>query len=411
VVTSEPRCRNCGAPLARPFVDLGLQPPANRFLTQAELAAPEPLFPLKVYVCGRCLLVQLPEANRAADVFTAGYAYFSSYTPSWVEHAKRYVDMIERRLGLDGRSFVVEVASNDGYLLQHVAAKGIPCLGVDPAAGVAEAAAAKGVETRIGFFGRALAGEIAARRRRADLVVGNNVLAHVPDLDDFVEGLASLVKPEGWVTLEFPHLLRLIDGLQFDTIYDEHYSYFSLHAAADALARRGLRVVDVEELATHGGSLRVYARPGDAARPAPAVARVLAAERARGLADPDGYAGFQDKVRAVRRDFLKFLAEEKRKGRAVAAFGAAAKGNTFLNYCGVGADAIRFVADETPAKQGRFLPKSHIPVVAEAAIRERRPDAVVILPWNVKDEIAGKLAYVRAWGCRFATAIPEVRVW
>lgn len=417
-IDPRPRCRGCGTPLSRVFVDLGAQPPANRFLSRAELELPEPRFPLKVYLCDGCLLAQIPAANRPADIFNAGYAYFSSYTPSWVAHARRYVETIVERLRLGGESFVLEVASNDGYLLQHVAARGIPCLGVDPAAGAAAAAKAKGVETRIGFFGAELARAIRDERGPADLVVANNVLAHVPDLADFVDGLALALAPDGVATLEFPHLARLIAGLQFDTIYDEHYSYFSLHAAAAVFARHGLHAFDVEELTTHGGSLRLYVRRGGvrhgaaAAPPAePRVAALLAAEREMGLDRPAGYVGFQDKVAAVREDFLAFLAGEERLGHTVAAFGAAAKGNTFLNTCGVGADRIRFVADDTPAKQGKFLPRSHIPVVAEAVIRELRPEAIVILPWNVKDEIARKLAYARDWGCRFVTAIPEVRAW
>lgn len=402
------RCRLCDATLSRVFVDLGEQPSANCFLTSAQLREAEPVFPLRVYICDACLLVQLPETHKASDIFTDGYVYFSSYSKSWVEHARRYVELAIPKFGLDEGSRVIEIASNDGYLLQHFVARGIPCLGVDPAADAARAAESKGVKTHVGFFGSDLARRLTKELGRADLIVGNNVLAHVPGLNDFIAGLALLLKPGGTITMEFPHLLRLIEGLQFDTIYDEHFSYFSLQTACAAFRRHGLEIYDVEELPTHGGSLRIYV--GLERRAGAAVTDVRAREREAGLDRVSGYEGFQPKVAAIRDRFRALIAGERAQGRKIAAFGAAAKGNTFLNTCRVGHDAIAFVVDDTPAKQGKYLPGSRIPVVAEAAIRASRPDLILILPWNVKAEIMAKLSYVRDWGCRFMTCIPEVSV-
>jgi SAM-dependent methyltransferase len=405
-------CRCCGEPLSTVFVDLGKHPSANRFLKKANLAEPEPMYSLKVFVCDKCLLVQIPEENQASDIFVDDYVYFSSYSAGWVAHAQRYADEVTERFKFDDQSFVIEVASNDGYLLQHFVEAGIPCLGIDPATETARVAAKKGVETVIDFFTAELARKIVDEYGQVDLVCGTNVFAHVPAVNDFVEGLEILLKPGGIVTLEFPHLARLIENVQFDTIYDEHFSYFSFAAAQYLLRSKGLEVFDVEEHLTHGGSLRVFARKNDNVDlPAqPAVAALLEKEAALGLDSLAGYEGFQDRVTSVRNAFLEFLEDNVEDGVTIAAFGAAAKGNTFLNYCEVGADTILFVADDTLAKQGKYLPKSHIPVLPESEIRKARPDFVLILPWNVKDEIVRKLGYIREWGGRFVTCIPDIKV-
>lgn len=411
------KCRHCGAAVDHVFVDLGIQPSANRLLSAAELEAiatgtPEPVFPLKVLVCGQCFLVQLADFRRPEDMFTSDYVYFSSYSGSWVEHARRYADMVTSRFGLNEGSFVAEIASNDGYLLQNFVAKGIPCLGFDPARNAAEAARERGVETVVDFFGARLARDTASTRGRADLIAANNVLAHVPDINDFIAGLEILLKDDGVATLEFPHLARLVESIQFDTIYDEHYSYLSLGTVRTILGVHGLAVFDVEELPTHGGSLRVYAqRSMSGARPvSPAVAAVLDAEHAMGLDDLSCYQGFQAKVDKIRDDFVALMGREKTAGNKIAAFGAAAKGNTFLNYCAIGAETIDFVVDDTPVKQGRFLPGSHIPVVPENVLKENKPDLIVILPWNFAPEIKRKLDYARAWGARFVTCGTGVEV-
>lgn len=406
------RCRGCRTPLDYLFVDLGVQAFANRFLDRDDLSHPEVCVPLRVYVCARCLLVQVADYHIAADVFTSDYVYFSSYVPSWVEHARRYVDMACDRFGLGPRSFVVEIASNDGYLLQHAVARGIPCLGIDPAAAAAAAAREKGVKTVVGFFGKDMARRIVADHGGADLVIANNVFAHVSDPNDFAAGLALLMKPGGALTLEFPHVARLIELTQFDTIYHEHFSYFSFYSARRILESYGLAVFDVEELPTHGGSLRLYAgvAGGRDRSPSPAVAALILRERALGLDRLEGYGGFSAKVEASRVEFLAFMHETKFASKKIAAFGAAAKGNTFLNYCAIDANDIDYVVDDTPAKKGKFLPQSHIPVVAEARIRETRPDFVLILPWNVKDEVMRKLAYVREWSGRFVTCIPRLEI-
>lgn len=405
-------CRSCAAPLTDVFVDLGHHPSANRLIDPGHADAPEPKFSLCVYVCSDCLLVQIPDHHAAADIFTEDYVYFASYSKGWVAHAKSYVDMVADRFGLGADSFMVEVASNDGYLLQHAVARGIPCLGIDPADGCAQAAKEKGVETRVSFFDEATATEVLNDRGPADLMCGNNVLAHVPDLNGFVAGFRVLLKPDGVLTMEFPHLQRLIAERQFDTIYDEHYSYYSLASVRSVFSRHGLRVFDVEELPTHGGSLRIFVCHAASAAHAdgPAVDRVLAAERAAGLHDIDGYRGFEAEVKTVLADARAFLDAERAAGRSVCGFGAAAKGNTFLNALGADADTLAFVCDDTPAKQGRLLPGSHIPVVPSAALAEHRPDTVVILPWNVGPEIMRRYAHVFDWGGRFATFIPNIRV-
>lgn len=402
-------CRFCAAPLEHVFLDLGSAPPSNAFLDAAALEAPERWFPLKLHTCTRCWLVQVDEVQSHADLFAPDYVYFSSYSRSWLEHARRYVDEAAARLQLDARSLVLEIASNDGYLLQYVAARGIPCVGVEPTHGTAEAARARGIETIETFFGRDFAAGFVAQRRGADLIVANNVLAHVPDLNDFVAGLAAALAPGGTVTLEFPHLVQLVAQRQFDTVYHEHFSYFSLYTVERVFAAHGLRIWDVQHLPTHGGSLRIWASL-QAGAPAqrPAVADLRAAEAALGIAQLDFYRGFQQQADAVKHGLLEFLLQQRRAGLRVAAYGAAAKGNTLLNYAGVRADLLPYVVDASPHKQGRFLPGSRIPVVGEARLRAEQPDCILILPWNLREEITAQLAYARDWGARFATAVPEM---
>jgi SAM-dependent methyltransferase len=403
-------CRACQAPLTETFVDLGATPLANSYLAPADRDLMEPHYPLHAWVCGSCLLVQLPAVQTAEAIFS-DYAYFSSYSDSWVEHARRYVEAIVPALGLGPDSLVVELASNDGYLLRHVVAAGIPVLGVEPAANVASSAIAAGVDTEVAFFGRAYATELVERRGHADLIVANNVLAHVPDLNDFLAGIAVLLAPDGRVTIEAPHLLHLIRERQFDTIYHEHFSYLSLLATRAAVARHGLAVVDVEELETHGGSLRYHLAHAAAGRAsAPAVARVLADERAAGLDTLEGYRGFAEACAEVKTGLLEFLIGARRAGRRVAAYGAPAKGNTLLTYCGIGPELVEYTVDRSPAKQGRLLPGSRIPVHAPEMLRSERPDDILILPWNLRDEIAGQLRDLVALGSRLVVAVPRLEV-
>jgi SAM-dependent methyltransferase len=405
-------CRFCGAALTRSLVDLGDQPLANAYLTEEALARPEPRYPLHARICDACSLVQVGAAVPPEEIFS-DYAYFSSVAASWVEHARRYAEAMRARLSLGPASRVVEIASNDGYLLRHFVAMGIPCLGIEPAANVAAAAVARGVPTEVAFFGRETALRIRHRDGPADLIAANNVFAHVPDLNDFAAGLAALLAPGGTLTIEFPHLLSLLEGLQFDTIYHEHYCYFSLASAERVLAAQGLAVFDVEELPTHGGSLRLFVAHAAATRaPGAGLALVRAKEEKAGLDTGAACAGFAEACAAVRDGLLAFLDRMKAEGRRVAAYGAAAKGNTLLNFCGIThADGrIAFVADRAPSKQGRFLPGSHIPVVAPERIFEVRPDIVLILPWNIRREIAADLAGIRAWGGRFAVAVPRLEV-
>lgn len=403
-------CRFCDAQLTHVFLDLGCAPPSNDYLTPADLQSPERYFPLRLFVCDSCFLVQTEDYSKADELFRNDYAYFSSVSSSWLEHAGRYAAMITERLQLDGGSFVVEIASNDGYLLKNFVSAGIPCLGIEPTAGTAEAARALGIPVLQEFFGEALATNIARDDRKADLIIGNNVFAHVPQLNDFAAGLKIALKERGVVTLEFPHLMQLIDNNQFDTVYHEHYSYFSFHCAQQILARQGLTVFDVDELPTHGGSLRVYARHAeDGSRPvAPRVEELKRKEREAGMLDLGYYSRFQQRAERVKDELLGFLLARKAEGKKVAAYGAAAKGNTLLNYCGVKKDLIPFVVDASPHKQGKFLPGSHIPVVSEAMLREARPDYVLILPWNIKAEIVRQLAYARRWGARFVVAVPSL---
>ncbi|MEO5882763.1 MAG: class I SAM-dependent methyltransferase [Caldimonas sp.] len=408
------KCRHCRTQLDDErdvFVDLGAAPPSNAFLRAEDLARPELHFPLKVMTCPECKLVQVDEVQRHDALFSSDYVYFSSFSISWLAHAERYVGEACARLGLGRDSLVMEVASNDGYLLQYVAARGIPCVGIEPTAGTAEAARAKGIETIGEFFGADFARRFVAERRQADLILGNNVLAHVPDIDDFVAGLREALAPTGTVTLEFPHLLKLVQEAQFDTIYHEHFSYLALHTVQRIFAAQGLAVWDVETLPTHGGSLRVWAQHAANPRPVePRVAALLAAEDAAGMRGQAFYRGLQARADTIKHDLLAFLVEQKRAGRMVAAYGAAAKGCTLLNYAGVRPDLLPFVVDASPHKQGRFLPGSRIPVLAPEALQQHCPDFVLILPWNLRDEIAAGQAAVRGWGGRFVTAVPELRI-
>ena len=405
------KCRFCQTTLNDVFLDLGSAPPSNAFLSADDLNAPETYFPLRLYTCAQCHLVQVDEVQRHDALFSSDYVYFSSYSRTWLAHAERYVTQVVRRLGLDSRSLVMEVASNDGYLLHYVKARGIPCVGIEPTAGTAAAARTHGIETIEQFFGERFAREFATTQRPANLVVANNVLAHVPDLNDFVAGLAAVLAAAGVVTVEFPHLLQLVTQHQFDTIYHEHFSYFSFHTAQKIFAAHGLRIWDVEELPTHGGSLRLWACRDDAShRETPAVPALLAKEAAAGMLDMAWYHGFQSVADDIKNAFLAFLIDCKRNGKQVAGYGAAAKGNTLLNYAGARSDLLGYVVDASPHKQGCYLPGSHIPVVAEPRIRETRPDYVVILPWNLRDEITAQLAYIREWGGKFVTAVPALQV-
>jgi hypothetical protein len=407
-----PLCRFCKTPLVHTFLDLGRQPLANSYLTAEQLAAgTEQAYPLHVRVCHKCFLVQADDAVPPDAIFDDAYAYFSSYSTSWVEHARRYAVAMSERFGLGPESLVVEVASNDGYLLQHFVEMDIPVLGVEPTANTAEAARARGVPTEVMFFGERTGQLLAAQGYNADLMAANNVLAHVPDIADFVAGFREMLKDEGALTFEFPHLLNLIEKVQFDTIYHEHFSYLSLLAVEQVLRANGLRPFDVERLSTHGGSLRLFCcHMGSGHEETDALSDLREAEHAAGLDRIETYAGFAPRVEAVRESFRGFLAAEKAAGRRIAAYGAAAKGNTFLNYCGTTTDDIVAVFDASPAKQGRFLPGSHLPVLAPAAVREVRPDDLLILPWNLKDEIMGQMAFIGDWGGRFVTASPETRV-
>ncbi|HEY7140320.1 MAG TPA: class I SAM-dependent methyltransferase [Methylomirabilota bacterium] len=405
-------CRVCRAPLRHTLVDLGVSPLCESYIPAERLDVMEPHYPLHAYVCDGCWLVQVREYVRPEAIFTE-YAYFSSYSDSWLAHAAAYVDRIVPRLGLGPGSLVVEVGSNDGYLLQYLVARGIPALGVEPARNVAAAATERGIPTIVDMFGRRAAQALVAAGRRADLLIGNNVLAQVPDLDDFVAGLALALAPGGVLTLEFQHLLRLLEESQFDTIYHEHFSYFSLGTAARVLAAHGLAVFDVEELPTHGGSLRVYAeRRERAGRPASdRVPALLARERAAGLECLDAYAGFRERVHEAKRALLEFLIGARRAGKRVAGYGAPGKGNTLLNFCGIGTDLVECTVDRNPYKQGKFLPGSRIPIFAPEHIAATRPDYLLILPWNLREEIMGQMAGIRAWGGQFVVPIPRVAVY
>lgn len=404
-------CRFCAKPLTLSFADLGMSPPSNAYLKPAQLGRVEKFYPLHAWVCESCLLVQLEEFETPEQIFS-DYAYFSSYSESWLAHARDYTAMMIKRFGLGAKSRVVEIASNDGYLLQYFVAAGVQVLGVEPAANVAKVAEEKGVSTLIKFFGTETAKGLVAQGKQANLLLGNNVLAHVPDLNDFVAGMKVLLAPDGVITMEFPHLLRLIQENQFDTIYHEHFSYFSFLTVREVFAKHGITLFDVEELPTHGGSLRIFGRhTEDAARVVlPAVDDLLARERAAGLDNIDTYRAFEEQVKETKRRLLEFLIAAKRSGKTVVGYGAPAKGNTLLNFCGVRSDFIDYTVDLSPHKQGHFLPGVHIPIYEPDRIRATRPDYVLILPWNLKDEVMKQMADVCKWGGKFVVPIPEVRV-
>lgn len=406
------RCRCCGTPLRHTFVDLGMSPPCESYRTAEQANEMEAFYPLHVYVCDRCFLVQLQEYVSPEHIFTE-YAYFSSYSDTWLQHAKAYTDMAVQRFGLNQNSRVVEIASNDGYLLQYFLEKGIPVLGIEPAANVAEVAIRKGISTLIQFFGSATATKLIARRDRADLIVGNNVLAQVPDVNDFVKGMKILLDPQGVITMEFPHLMRLMEENQFDTIYHEHFSYFSFIAVEQIFAAQGLTLFDVEELPTHGGSLRIYARHSeDESKPISENAlKLKEREISAGFNRLACYAAFAEQVKETKRKLLDFLIQAKREGKTIAGYGAPGKGNTLLNYCGIRTDFIDYTVDRNPYKQGKFLPGTHIPIFHPDKIVQTKPDYVLILPWNFKEEIMQQMDFIREWGGQFVVPIPEVKVY
>ena len=402
-------CRHCGTPLTHTFVDLGLAPPSNAYLTEADLSKPEKYYPLKVMVCDQCWLVQTEDYADADELFSADYAYFSSTSTGWLAHAKRYAEQMTQQLGFNADSFVIELASNDGYLLKNFVEAGIPCLGIEPTASTAEAAEKLGIPVLREFFGEALGKRLAKEGKQADLIAGNNVYAHVPDINDFTKGLKAALKPGGTITLEFPHLMRLIEDAQFDTIYHEHFSYLSLFTVSQIFASADLRVWHVEELPTHGGSLRIYGCHADDARQTTeAVRRILQEEAQRGMQTLAPYVEFQPRADRIKNDLLEFLIQQKKAGKTIAAYGAAAKGNTLLNYAGIKPDLLPFVCDAAAAKQNKYMPGSHIPVLIPAAIVNAKPDYVLILPWNIAEEVKTQLAQDLP-NTQFVTAVPELR--
>ena len=404
------KCRHCGAELSLPLVDLASAPLSNAYLTEKTLHAPEKWYPLRVLVCEQCWLVQTEDFARADEMFDAEYAYFSGFSKSWLEHSERYVIDVAKRFGLNEESHVVEVAANDGYLLQYVKALNIPCTGVEPTASTAAAARGKGIPIVEQFFGVELAREMVEKGMQADLMVANNVLAHVPDINDFSSGFTMLLKPNGVATFEFPHLLKLVNAIQFDTIYHEHFSYLSLTAIESVLTNNGLQVFDVEEISTHGGSLRLFSQRADSGnRPiTERLTNLREQETEFGMNSTSFYSGFQQKVDEVKNELLAFLIAAKREGKSVVAYGAAAKGNTLLNYAGVRSDLIKFVVDKNPAKQGNYLPGSRIPIKQEQSLKDEKPDYVIILPWNIKHEVMMQLDYIRYWSGKFVTIIPKL---
>jgi SAM-dependent methyltransferase len=404
-------CRFCGARLEHTVVDLGMSPLCESYIAESDLDKMEPFYPLHVKVCSACFLVQVGQYVRADEIFTE-YAYFSSFSTAWLKHAEEYVGMIAERLRLDAKSLVIELASNDGYLLQYFVRRGIPSLGIEPAANVAKAARERGVETEVAFFDEEFATKLRESGRQADLVLGNNVLAQIPDLNSFIAGIPEILKPSGTATFEFPHLMRLFEGNQFDTIYHEHFCYFSLLSIEAIFARHGMTVFDVEELWTHGGSLRIHVRhTSDATRPpSPRLVELRAREEQKGYKKIETYTRFEDQVRETKRKLLELLIRAKAEKKRVVGYGAPGKGNTLLNYCGVRTDFLEFTVDKNPYKQGKFLPGTHIPILHPSKIDEARPDYVLILPWNFKDEIVEQLAHIRTWGGRFVVPIPEATV-
>jgi len=405
-------CRFCGKTLTHEFIDLVNAPPSNAFLTKDQLNEPEVFYPLKLFVCGSCFLVQIDEYKKSSDIFNSGYVYFSSFSRTWLEHAKQYADMMIEKYGYDKNSLIIEIASNDGYLLQYFKERGIPSLGIEPAEGTAIEAQKKGIETVVDFFGKRLAQSLVDQGKKADLLIGNNVLAHVPDLNDFVAGLKIALKPSGIITMEFPHLMQLVDNYQFDTIYHEHFSYLSFMTVRSIFNHHGLELFDVEELPTHGGSLRIFAKNKEDNTRAISenVNTLLKKEISRGLNTMVYYQDFQKKADQIKYLLLNFLIKQIKNKKKIAAYGAAAKGNTILNYCGVRKDMIAFIVDASPYKQDKYLPGSHIRVVTEEKLKTYKPDYVLILPWNIKDEIIKQLEYIREWGGQFVVPVPTLTI-
>lgn len=406
------KCRFCDTELKYEFIDLVNSPASNSFLTKEQLSEPETFFPLKVFTCTNCFLVQVDEYKKSGDIFNSDYVYFSSFSKSWLQHAKEYTEKMIARFGLHNHSLVVEVASNDGYLLQYFKEKNIPVLGIEPTKNTADAAKAKGIDSIVDFFGVKLAEELVQKNIKADLLLGNNVLAHVPDIIDFVGGMKILLKPQGIITMEFPHVMQLIDNNQFDTIYHEHFSYLSFYTVSHIFESQGLKLFDVEELSTHGGSLRIYAchQEDDSKEIEENVYDLQKKEAAKGITDLSYYSGFTDKALRVKLDLLDFLIKQHRENKKVAAYGAAAKGNTLLNYCGIKNDLIEYVVDANPNKRNKFLPASHIPVLDENFLKQNKPDYVIILPWNLQKEVIAQLDYIRNWGGKFVIPIPELTI-
>ena len=406
------QCRFCKTLLKHEFINLGNAPASNSFLTVEQLNEPEIFYPLRVFVCDNCFLVQIDEYKKSDTIFSNEYVYFSSYSTTWLAHAKDYVDMVEKRFSLNKNSLAVEIASNDGYLLQYFLEKGVPVLGIEPTSNTAEVAKKKGIETITEFFGTSLAKKLADSGRKADLLLGNNVLAHVPDIVDFVAGMKILLKPEGVITMEFPHLLQLIENNQFDTIYHEHFSYLSLYTAQKIFESQDLIIFGVEEIPTHGGSLRIFVKhiENESLPVSEKVKELIKSEKTHGILYIDSYKDFQSKAQCIKLELLSFLITAKKESKKVAAYGAAAKGNTLLNYCGVKSDLVDFVADRNPHKQGKYLPASHIPVLSETDLKESKPDYIIILPWNIKEEITKQLEYVRQWKGRFVVFIPKLEI-
>lgn len=406
------KCRFCKNQVTKEFADLVNSPASNSYLTKEQLNEPEVFFPLKVMVCDNCFLVQVDEYKKSADIFSHDYAYFSSYSTTWLEHSKMYTEMMVNRFGFDKSSLVVEIASNDGYLLQYFKNKNIQVIGIEPTANTAAVALSKNIPTIIDFFGISLAQKLAGEGKKADLLLGNNVLAHVPDIVDFVCGMKILLNDQGIITMEFPHLYQLVLNTQFDTIYHEHFSYISFTTVDKIFNSCGLEIFDVEELPTHGGSLRIFAKhiSDQSKEITEHVSRLLKKEKDAGMNSIEYYAHFQEKIGNIKDDFLLFLLKQKKEGKKLAAYGAAAKGNTLLNYCGIKNDIIQFVVDANPAKQNKYMPGSHIPIVSEELIKIERPDFLLILPWNLKDEIMTQLSHVREWGCQFVVPIPQLEV-
>ena len=405
------KCRHCNDDLEHVFLDLGFAPPSNAYLTEIDLNSPELHFPLKLLVCDKCWLVQTEDYAKADELFSNDYAYFSSISQSWLNHSSTYFELVKKRFSLNSHSHVIEVASNDGYLLKNFVAEGIPCLGIEPTASTASAAEELGIPVMREFFSYELAQKLVSEEKYADLIIGNNVYAHVPDINDFTKGLKKLLKPDGVITLEFPHLMRLIEHAQFDTAYHEHFSYLSLTAVSHIFSSAGLRIWDIEKLNTHGGSLRVYGCHATSERVNTAkVKEILHQELKKGLLDITTYKNFQARAEKVKNALTSFLIEQKNAGKSVAAYGAAAKGNTILNYAGIRTDLLPYVCDSAPSKQGKYMPGSHIPILSPEVLRERKPEYIIILPWNIAEEVVGEYSYVKEWGAKFVTAVPELRI-